>query len=188
MSRVGKMPIQIPDKVKVDLKGGDCVVAGPLGTLKMLIDPYVEVAVVDGKIVLKEKNASPESGPSVSNARHGLMRNLIRNMVEGVSKGFKRELEINGVGYKAEVKGNILLLNLGFSHSIEFPIPTGIKIVVDKLVRLAISGASKDLVGEVAARIRKLKKPEPYKGKGIKYVEEVIIRKVGKSAATGGGK
>lgn len=184
MSRVGKMPIPVPEKVKVDIKGGSCTVTGPLGTLALSIDPIVEIVIADGKILVKEKESS-----AMADSRHGLMRNLIRNMVEGVTKGFKRELEINGVGYKAEVKGSILQLNLGFSHVIEFPIPPGIKIGVDKQVRLNITGASKELVGEVAAKIRKLKLPEPYKGKGIKYAEEIIIRKVGKSAvASGGGK
>lgn len=184
MSRVGKMPIPVPEKVKIDLKGKVCTVVGPLGTLTLSLDPLVEVTVADGKIVVKEKEHS-----ATADARHGLMRNLVRNMVEGVTKGFKKELEINGVGYKAEVKGSILQLNLGFSHPIAFPIPQGIKIGVEKQVRLAISGASKELVGEVASQIRKLKPPEPYKGKGVKYIDEAITRKVGKSAvASGGGK
>ena len=184
MSRIGKMPIVIPEKVKVDVESNACSVTGPLGTLQVALDLYVEVAVIEGKVVCKEK-----TGPSgIVGARHGLMRNLLCNAVEGVSKGFKRDLEINGVGYKAEVKGNLLVLNLGFSHPIDFPIPQGIKVVVDKQIRLAISGASKELVGEVASKIRKLKKPEPYKGKGVKYSDEVIIRKVGKSAVASGGK
>ncbi len=182
MSRVGKMPILVPDKVKVDLKGEACSVTGPLGTLKLSVDPLIEVKVVDGKILLTERAPS-----NLSNARHGLMRNLIQNMVTGVSQGFKRDLEINGVGYRAEVKGSSLVLSLGFSHPIDFPIPQGIKIAVEKQVRLSISGASKAVVGEVAAQIRKMKMPEPYKGKGIKYTEEVIIRKVGKAAAGAGG-
>ena len=183
MSRVGKMPIPIPEKVKVDVKSGSCAVVGPLGTLQVSLDPCVEVSVVEGRVLCKEKAGFPGA-----DARHGLIRSLLRNAVEGVSKGFKRDLEINGVGYKAEVKGSILLLNLGFSHQIEFPIPPGIKVAVDKQVRLSITGASKELVGEVASKIRRLKKPEPYKGKGVKYVEEVIIRKVGKAAVASGGK
>ncbi len=184
MSRVGKQPIKIPEKVKVALAEGSVRVEGPLGKLERIVDPCLTVEVKEGQIFIKRRE---ETG--LVRCRQGLYRNLIRNMVDGVSAGFKKELEINGVGYRAEVKGETLNLTLGFSHLIEFPIPPGIKIQVDKQVRLVLSGFSKELVGETAAKIRKLRPPEPYKGKGIKYASEVIRRKVGKAAvASGGGK
>ena len=184
MSRVGKMPIKIPEKVKIVFEGGRVRAEGPLGKLEISMDPILEVKVVDGSVVISRKDETIQA-----RCRHGLIRNLIRNAVEGVSQGYKRELDINGVGFRAEVKGSSLLMTLGYSHPVEFPIPAGIKIAVDKQTHLIISGFAKDLVGETAARIRKLRSPEPYKGKGIKYSDEVIRRKVGKSAvASGGGK
>lgn len=184
MSRIGKQPIKIPEKVKINLKDALLMAEGPLGKQEVLIDPYVEVSIADGTIVVKRKEETREG-----RCHHGLMRNLIHNAVEGVSKGYKKELDITGVGFRAEVKGSHLMMTLGFSHPIEFPIPPGIKIAVDKQTHLVVSGASKHLVGETAACIRKLREPEPYKGKGIRYSDEVIRRKVGKSAvASGGGK
>ncbi len=183
MSRVGRQPIPIPEKVKVAVQGNLCLVEGPGGKLTRSFDPGLEVVV--GKAIEVKRHGESREIRSL----HGLTRNLIRNMVEGVSHGFKKELEISGVGYRAEVKGKDLSMTLGFSHPVLFPIPDGIKIHVDKQVRLEISGASRELVGETAARIRKLRLPEPYKGKGIKYAGEVIQRKVGKAAvAAGGGK
>lgn len=176
------MPVKIPEKVKVNVAGGLLVAEGPLGKTEVPIDPMMEVQLVDGSVVVRRREETQEA-----RSRHGLMRNLIRNAVEGVSQGYKKELDITGVGFRAEVKGSMLLLTLGFSHPIEFPIPQGIKIAVDKQTHLAITGVSKELVGETAARIRKLREPEPYKGKGIRYSDEVIRRKVGKAAVTAGG-
>ncbi len=184
MSRVGKMPIKIPEKVKAALQGTLIKVEGPLGKTEVTLDPILEISIVDGIIHVKRKDESREA-----RARQGLIRNLIRNAVEGVHQGFKRELDITGVGFRAEVKGHKLVMALGFSHPIEFDIPAGIKVGVDKLTHLVVSGFSKQLVGETAALIRKYRQPEPYKGKGVRYSDEVIKRKVGKSAvASGGGK
>lgn len=183
MSRIGKQPVKIPEKVKVSLQEGRLLVEGPLGKLEQILDPLVSVDITGGSLLVKARDAT-----KLASCRQGLMRNLIRNRVEGVAVGYKKELEINGVGFRAEVKGQSLVLNLGFSHPVEFPIPAGIKVHVEKQTRVQISGAAKDLVGETASRIRKLRPPEPYKGKGIKYVEEVVRRKVGKAAVTAGGK
>lgn len=184
MSRVGKMPIKIPDKVKVILEEKRVRAEGPLGKMEVALDPLLDVKITDGTLVVSRKDESIGA-----RCRHGLIRNLIRNAVEGVSQGYKRELDITGVGFRAEVKGANLVMTLGYSHSVEFPIPQGIKIAVEKLTHLTISGFAKDVVGETAACIRKLRLPEPYKGKGIRYSDEVIRRKVGKSAvASGGGK
>jgi len=184
MSRVGKLPVNIPEKVKTNLQGNMFFAEGPLGKLQVAVDPLLEVVAQEGRIIVKRREESQQA-----RCRQGLIRNLIRNAVEGVSQGYKRELDITGVGFRAEVKGTHLNMTLGFSHPIEFPIPTGIKIAVEKQTHLTVSGPSKELVGETAARIRKLREPEPYKGKGIRYSDEVIRRKVGKSAvASGGGK
>lgn len=183
MSRVGNAPVKVPEKVKVNLAGQQLRLEGPMGKLEISLDPAVELVVEGGVIRVKRKDEAPQT-----RARHGLMQRLVANGVTGVATGFQKVLEINGVGYRADVKGNLLNLTLGFSHPVEFPIPAGIKIAVDKQTRVVVSGASRALVGETAARIRKLRPPEPYKGKGIKYSDEVIVRKVGKAAATGGGK
>lgn len=182
MSRIGKLPVKIPEKVKANLTPGALAVEGTLGKLEVLVDPLLEVSVVEGAIVVKRREESREA-----RCRQGLVRNLIRNAVEGVSGGFRKELDITGVGFKAEVKGTNLIMALGFSHPVEFPIPPGIKIAVDKQTHLTVTGISKELVGETAARIRKSKEPEPYKGKGIRYSDEVVRRKVGKAAVTAGG-
>lgn len=184
MSRVGKLPVKVPDKVKVALQGNLFSASGPLGNQEVPVDPLLEVQVVEGSILVKRREETAEA-----RCRQGLIRNLIRNAVEGVSQGYKKELDITGVGFRAEVKGTLLQLALGFSHPVEFPIPNGIKIAVDKQTHLTITGVSKQCVGETAAQIRRLRKPEPYKGKGIRYSEEVIKKKVGKAAvASGGGK
>jgi large subunit ribosomal protein L6 len=182
MSRIGKQPIPVPGKVKAAVVGDRLLVEGPLGKLEQLLDPSVEVVQENSVLHVRSKGQDREA-----RARHGLMRSLIQNMVEGVTKGYDKELEITGVGYRAEVKGEQLNLTLGFSHPVVFSIPTGIKIQVEKQVRLKISGASKGLVGETAAEIRKLRLPEPYKGKGIKYADEIIKKKVGKAAVGAGG-
>lgn len=178
MSRTGKQPIEIPDKVKVSLANSVCHVEGPLGKLEQTIAPEVTVEVKDKLIEVKRKNDEPRS-----RAMHGLMRTLIDNMVVGVSKGFTKKLDIQGVGYRAEAKGQSLNLNLGFSHPVDFPLPEGIKVKVDKQTHVVLSGYDKALLGQVAADIRKLRPPEPYKGKGIRYSDEVIRRKAGKTAA-----
>lgn len=184
MSRVGKSPIKIPDKVKVTLDGVCVRTEGPLGKMEVVIDPLLDVKIADGSVLVSRKEESIQA-----RSRHGLIRNLLRNAVDGVSQGYKRELDITGVGFRAEVKGSSLVMTLGYSHPVEFPIPTGIKIAVEKQTHLTVSGFAKDVVGETAACIRKLRLPEPYKGKGIRYSDEVIRRKVGKSAvASGGGK
>lgn len=183
MSRIGKQPIPIPEKVKVALKEGRLFVEGPLGKLERSFDPQIMISVESGQVLLK-----PKGDLIPMKAIYGLTRNLVRNMVSGVSQGFEKRLEINGVGYRADVKGKSLSMTLGFSHPIEFPIPEGISMKVEKQTQLQISGISKELVGETAARIRRLRPPEPYKGKGIKYKDELIRRKVGKAAVSGGGK
>lgn len=184
MSRVGKMPVKIPDKVKVTLAGAVLRAEGPLGKLEIAVDPLLDVKVADGHVVITRRDETADA-----RSRHGLIRNLVRNVVEGVSQGYKKELDITGVGFRAEVKGSVLSMTLGYSHPIEFPIPQGIKIAVEKQTHLTVTGPSKELVGETTARIRKYREPEPYKGKGIRYSDEVIRRKVGKAAvASGGGK
>lgn len=177
MSRIGKAPIKLPEKVSVSLDNGTVTVKGPKGSLGMVLPALVQAAVVEGAVEVTRKGADPES-----RAQHGLVRNLIHNMVQGVSEGFTKKLEINGVGYRAEVKGKDLVLSLGFSHPVNFAIPEGVLIKVNKQTELMIEGIDKQLIGETAARIRRLRPPEPYKGKGIKYAEEVVKRKAGKSA------
>jgi large subunit ribosomal protein L6 len=179
MSRTGKKPIPIPEKVKVSLEGREVRVEGPLGKLNYSLTEEVDVKVQNNQVEVSRKGDQP-----VFRAQHGLTRALIVNMVRGVSQGFTKELDIQGVGYRAELKGDVLNLALGFSHPVEFPIPAGIKIKVDKQTHVVISGFDKMLVGQVAANIRELRGPEPYKGKGIRYSDEVVRRKAGKTAAT----
>lgn len=181
MSRTGKKPIVIPDKVKVNIKDGTLQAEGPLGKEEVKINPLAQVSVTDGKVVVMRGGDESDQ----SRAVHGLVRALVANAVNGVSKGFSRDLEINGVGYRAEVKGPVLNLTLGFSHPVNYSIPKGIKIAVQNQTRLTVTGSNRDLVGRTAADIRGFRPPEPYKGKGIKYIDETIIRKVGKAA---GGK
>ncbi|HVO33079.1 MAG TPA: 50S ribosomal protein L6 [Elusimicrobiota bacterium] len=180
MSRIGRMPIAIPDKVKVDVKPGLVEVAGPLGKLSQTLPPGI-VARVDQNQVLVEQ-ADPND--LAKKPLHGLSRSLVFNAIEGVTKGFKKDLEIVGLGYRAQVMGDKISLQLGFAHPKEFKLPAGIKATVDaKQTAISISGVDSYLVGETAARIRLLKPPEPYKGSGIRYVGEHIIRKAGKAAA-----
>lgn len=180
MSRTGKKPIVVPDKVKVSVKDGTLLAEGPLGKEEVKINPLAQVTIKDGQVVVARENDSDQS-----RAVHGLVRALVANAVNGVSKGFNRDLEINGVGYRAEVKGPVLNLTLGYSHPVNYTIPKGIKIAVQNQTRLTVTGSNRDLVGRTAADIRGFRPPEPYKGKGIKYIDETIIRKVGKAA---GGK
>lgn len=178
MSRIGKKAIAIPEKVTVKVTDGEIMVQGPLGVLKRAIPTGIMVAV-EGKEV-KVNRADDSMG---NRALHGMFRTLVANMVEGATTGFKRELDIIGVGYRAEVKGKELHMTLGFSHPVVIPFPEGITMKVDQLTHVTISGANRELVGETAAKLRKLRAPEPYKGKGIRYTGEYVRRKVGKAAA-----
>lgn len=177
MSRIGKMPVVIPKGVDVKADEKSVRVKGPKGELTSAIPAGLTVTVADGAVNIARAGDEPHA-----RAVHGLLRSLIANSVEGVTKGFTRELEISGVGYKAEVKGKSVLFTLGYSHPIDFPIPEGIAVAVDtKAGRMTVTGADKQRVGQTAAEIRKLRVPDPYKAKGIKYVNEVIKRKVGKA-------
>lgn len=177
MSRIGKKPIQIPGKAKVDYKDRVLTVKGDLGTLTREIHPAVELEIAENVINVK---ALADDRQTV--AFQGMTRALVANMVTGVTEGFKKVLEINGIGYRADLKGNTITLNVGYSNPVEYDLPAGIKAEVDKSNNITISGADKQAVGQVAAEIRAVRPPEPYKGKGIKYADEHIIRKAGKAA------
>lgn len=177
MSRVGKQPIKVPAGVKVDIKDSAVRVEGPKGKLAHKFPQGVTAKIESNVITI----VIDKSVPNVS-ALHGLSRTLIANMVHGVSQGFTKELEIVGVGYRAQTKGNILNLTLGFSHPVDYKLPEGIQAKVDGNTKITVTGADKMLLGLVAAKIRSFKAPEPYQGKGIKYSDEVIIRKQGKAA------
>jgi len=176
MSRVGKKIINIPEKASVDYKNRELVVKGEKGTLSRTIHPAVDLDIKDNTILVTISKDDRKT-----RSLQGLTRSLVANMVDGVSKGFERTLEINGIGYRAEMKGSSIVLNLGYSHPIDFPLPDGISGSVDKNNVIKISGIDKEKVGQTAASIRKLRKPEPYKGKGVKYAEEYIQRKAGKT-------
>jgi large subunit ribosomal protein L6 len=175
MSRIGKLPIQIPSGVTITVDPDFVTVAGSKGTLKQFTMPGVTVKVEDGQAIVVRENDE-----AVNRAKHGLMRTLVNNMVVGVSKGFSKKLEINGVGYRVVMQGTDLKFNLGFSHDVIYKLPQGIAAVIEQNT-ITVSGIDKQQVGQVAAEIRALKKPEPYKGKGIKYADERILRKSGKS-------
>jgi large subunit ribosomal protein L6 len=177
VSRIGKKPIAVPAGVAVSIADQVVTIKGPKGELKLPVVPEVEVKLEGGALVF---HRSSESG--VVRAKHGLMRALARNMVEGVSTGFTRKLVIQGIGYRAEVKGKNLVLNLGYSHPIEFSIPSDVQISVDKDGKISISGADRARVGQIAAIIREYRSPDRYKGKGIRYEGEHIALKEGKSA------
>ena len=176
MSRVGKKPITIPDKTKVTYKDRIVTVQGKNGTLTQAVHPDVELNIENDQISI-----TPKDNNRKTVALQGMMRSLVNNMVVGVSQGFERILEINGIGYRAESKGKSILFNLGYSHPIDFPLPEGVTAAVDKNNVVKLAGFDKQLVGQTAARIRQLRPPEPYKGKGIKYAEEHIMRKAGKT-------
>jgi large subunit ribosomal protein L6 len=178
MSRVGKLPITVPTGIKVHVADGRVRVEGPKGKLERRIDPEVTVAVEGAAVVVKRRDDSRRA-----RSVHGLMRELVNNMVQGVGKGFTRVLEINGVGYRAEARGNLLFLTLGYSHPIAYQLPAGVTAKVERQVVVTLEGADRELVGQVAAAIRELRPPEPYKAKGVKYAEEHIRRKAGKAAA-----
>jgi len=175
MSRIGKLPIQVPSGVTITIDPDTITVAGSKGTLKQFTMPGVTVKQDGDQIVVTRENDEPKN-----RSKHGLMRSLVANMVTGVSTGFSKQLEINGVGYRVALAGNTLKMNLGFSHEVVYTLPQGVTAKVEQNV-ITIEGFDKQQVGQVAAEIRALKKPEPYKGKGIKYVGERIIRKSGKS-------
>ena len=176
MSRIGKKPIAIPDKVKVDIKPDSVVVTGPKGSVANPIPPGIRFETKDKQILAVRKD---ESGQQ--KAFHGLARALVANAVKGVTVGFTKELEIVGVGYRAEARKNSVVFTLGFSHPIEYPIPPGINIAVDKQTKLVVSGVDRQQVGQVAANIRGLKKPDPYTNKGICYTGERLKKKAGKA-------
>ena len=177
MSRIGKKPVVIPAGVTVSLKDGGVAVKGPKGELKRVLPEGVKVAVAKTEITVTR-----ESDEGAVRARHGLVRALLNNMVEGVTKGFERKLEINGVGYKAEVAGDKLNMALGFSHPVVYALPKGVTAKVEKNI-ITLAGSDRELLGQTAAKVRSFRPPEPYKGKGVKYVEEFIKRKVGKTGA-----
>lgn len=184
MSRIGKKPVVLPSGVKAEKKDLTLTVTGPKGVLTLEINPKVEVVVSAAEILVDVKNKNNKS----EKALWGLFRALVQNLVDGVTKGFEKKLEVIGVGFKVAMQGTKVVMSLGFSHPVEVEIPKGLNVVVDKNT-ISISGADKQQVGQFAAEIRELKKPEPYKGKGIKYSDEVVVRKAGKVVkVVGGGK
>lgn len=182
MSRIGKLPINIPEGVKVAVDGKAIRFEGPKGKLETAIPPGLGVQV-EGKIIRVERQVEERK----VRALHGLTRKLLANMAEGVSKGFTRVLDINGVGYRAEVKGQELHMTLGYSHPVVFRLPQGVTAAVERQVVITLTSADRQLLGESAAKIRGLRPPEPYKGKGIKYREEFIRRKAGKAVGSAAG-
>ena len=176
MSRIGKLPVAIPSGVKISLDGNNMTVSGPMGTLSQVLHERMSIAIeTDQIMVTRPTDDKPDC------ALHGLTRSLINNMVIGVTTGFQKNLEINGVGYRAEINGKTLTLSLGYSHPVVYELPEGISVEVEKQTKLAVKGIDKQLVGSAAAKIRSFRQPEPYKGKGIKYADEHIVRKAGKT-------
>ena len=180
MSRIGKLPIAIPAGVDVNIDGSTVTVKGPQGTLTRTVHSSIAVAVENNEIVVTRPNDE-----KLNKSLHGLTRTLIANMVEGAANGYKKELEINGIGYRAAMQGSQLVLNIGYSHQVFMDQPEGIKIEVPSANKIVISGPDKQKVGQFAAEVREKRPPEPYKGKGIKYVDEVIRRKEGKAGKGG---
>lgn len=178
MSRIGKLPVPVPAGVKVELSGNRISVVGPKGTLARDLPPHVAVSQEDGHIIVRRDNDE-----RTARAMHGLTRSLIQNMVAGVSTGFQKTLDIIGVGYRVESKKNYLVFTLGYSHPIYYEIPEGVEAKIESPTRLTVSGADREQVGKTAAEIRSFRPPEPYKGKGVKYADETIRRKEGKSGA-----
>lgn len=177
MSRIGRMPVAIPQGVEVKTEGNSVRVKGPKGELSSQVPFGLTVTIQDQEIRIGRANDEPQQ-----RALHGLLRSLVANSVQGVTKGFSKDLEIVGVGYKAEVRGRAIVFTLGYSHPIQFSIPEGVQIALDaKAGKLTVSGADRQKVGQTAAEIRKLRVPDPYKAKGIKYADEYIRRKVGKA-------
>ena len=178
MSRIGKKPIAIPKGVSVKVAPDAVEVQGPKGTLRQLLPPGVIFAQEDGSLVARLQREDPELGKF-----QGLARSLVANAVAGVTEGFKKELDIVGIGYRAEVKGKQVHFALGYSHPVVFEIPTGIEIAIEKQTHITVTGADRQMVGQVAANIRRMRKPDPYKQKGVRYTGEVLKKKVGKTGA-----
>lgn len=176
MSRIGKRPIPLPQKVEVKVDGQAVTVKGPKGELSRVLPPEVEVLQEDNTVLVNRRNDS-----RAARQRHGLCRTLVANMVEGVSQGFTKRLEIQGVGYRAAVQGRNLVLNIGYSHQVNFEPPDGIQFAVENNTNVIVTGINKEIVGNIAARIRAARPPEPYKGKGIRYAGEFVRRKAGKA-------
>ena len=183
MSRIGKLPITVPGGVDVTLTGNHITVSGSRGTLERSLPPSMIIELTDGVISVRRPTET-----TTHRSLHGLTRTLVANMVEGVSKGFVRQLDLVGVGFRAAKQGNDLVLTLGYSHPIRYTPPDGVTIDVPVPTQIAVSGTNKEIVGQVAAKIRSFRKPEPYKGKGVMYRGEVIRRKAGKSGKAGKGK
>jgi large subunit ribosomal protein L6 len=181
MSRVGKLPIAIPAGVDVDVKGSHVKVKGPKGELERDVTPVLSIVTEEGQVRVERPDDEKRT-----RELHGLTRTLINNMVVGVTDGYSRNLEIQGVGYRAQLVGRKLQLNLGYSHPIEIEPPEGITFVVDTPNKVAVTGIDKELVGRIAAQVRATRKPEPYKGKGVRYEGEVVRRKAGKAGKIGG--
>jgi large subunit ribosomal protein L6 len=175
MSRIGKKPVPVPTGVTVNLSGQNISVKGPKGELKLALVEHVLAKLEDGKVAV-----NPRDQTKLARSCWGMSRTMISNMMKGVTQGYSRQLEINGVGYRANVQGKVLQLNLGYSHDVNYPIPEGIDIKTPKPTEIVVSGIDKQRVGQVAAEIREFRGPEPYKGKGVKYSDERIFRKEGK--------
>ncbi len=176
MSRIGKKPIELPKDAKLELTEGEIVVSGPKGTLRRRLLEGLKLSVEGNVVTVTRENDS-----KTTRGYHGLMRTLIANMVDGVDKGFEKKLEIIGIGYRAEIQGNNVIFYLGYSHPITFALPEGITAQIEKQTLLTVRGINKELLGEVAAKMRALRKPDPYKNKGVKYADEVLRKKAGKS-------
>ncbi|MGB3508386.1 MAG: 50S ribosomal protein L6 [Microcoleaceae cyanobacterium] len=176
MSRIGKLPIDVPNKVTITIEGQKVAVKGPKGELSRVIPPEIAVEQQEATIVVKPRNNSRKA-----RQLYGLCRTLVANMVEGVSKGYEKRLEIQGVGYRAQVQGKNLVLNVGYSKPVEMPAPEGIQVAVENNTNVVVSGINKELVGNTAAKIRAVRPPEVYKGKGIRYAGEMVRRKAGKA-------
>lgn len=180
MSRVGDSPILIPTGVTVEKAGKEVMVSGPKGKLNLAVDPSITVEVTEGKVIVKRKNDLKKV-----KALHGLVRSLINNMIYGVTEGWSKDLELVGVGFRAQVNGNNLILNVGYSHPVEIVSPEGVSFEVSDNTKIKVTGFDKQLIGQVAANIKKVRIPDVYKGKGIRYIGEYIRKKVGKSAKAG---
>ncbi len=178
MSRIGNVPIELPEGVDVKIEGTTLEVNGPKGSLKREFTPFVSIETEDDAIVVHRRDDSREA-----RSQHGLVRSLASNMIEGVSKGYEKKLLINGVGYRAEKRGSFLRFDLGYSHPIMFELPEEVECEIERQTTLTLRSADNELLGQVAAKIRDLRPPEPYKGKGIRYSDEVIRRKAGKTGA-----
>ena len=178
MSRIGKKPISLPKGVTVKVADGAVEVQGPKGKLRQIHPPGINFELADGHLVAKRSTDDPALAKF-----HGLARSLVANAVTGVTEGFKRELDIVGVGYRAEVKAKQIIMALGYSHAVVFDIPTGIDILIEKQTHITVTGVDRQLVGQVAANLRRLRKPDPYKQKGVRYTGEVLKKKAGKTGA-----